>query len=634
VFLARLAVATTSGVLPWWGDLLVAALAAATALAPAAIIQRTGRLHRRLGSLRDMARLILVGGVGGAAISIGSSVVVVMSGAGPGRLAALAENWAFGVFTGVLLVAPPLIASARREAWRIKAPELAHFAVCLAVLAIVSMHVFVQPSRPPLGTWQVFPILVWAALAFNVRGAAVGLLVVAAIATWSAMHGLWPQAGLVSEAARRMLMVQQFLAATGLTVLVLAAVADERRGQERLARSEQRLRAEREALEILNGTGAQIAAELDLDTVVQTVTDAGVALTGARFGAFFYNVVGERGESYQLFALAGAPREAFERFGMPRNTKVFAPTFEGQGVVRSEDIQKDPRYGHNPPHYGQPKGHLPVRSYLAAPVKSRSGEVLGGLFFGHPEPGVFEARTERLIDGLANQAAIAIDNARLYQAAQREIAERTRAEEHQRLLINELNHRVKNTLATVQSLAAQTRRAGKNPRESYESFTERLMALSRAHDVLTRQRWEGADLKEIATGAVQPFDLDGRRFKLKGPSVWLEPHTALALAMACHELSTNAVKYGALSVPQGRVSLGWSVKADGDDGLALDLVWSESGGPAVKRPTRKGFGSRLLERGLAAELNGEVAVDYRPSGLVCRMTARVPRIEGGAMVAA
>jgi len=635
VFLARLAVAVATGApQPWWVELLIAAFAMASALGPAYVTLRAGGLDRRLGSLRDMARLILFGAVGGAAVALGSAVLVASTGGATVPLPTLAENWMLGSFSGVLLIAPLVITFASREAWRIDLPDLIHFAICMAALALIAIHVFAQPMVQPVGTWQVFPVLVWAALAFSVRGAAVGLLVVAAIATWSAMSGIWPQPGVASDAAQAVLMAQQFLAATGLTILMLAAVADERRAQERIARSEQRLRAETQALEILNGTGAQIAAELNLDRLVQTVTDAGVALTGAQFGAFFYNVVGERGEAYQLFTLSGAPREAFERFGMPRNTKVFAPTFEGQGVVRAADITKDPRYGQNAPHHGQPKGHLPVRSYLAAPVKSRSGEVLGGLFFGHPEPGMVEARAERLIEGLANQAAIAIDNARLYQAAQREIAERTRAEEHQRLLINELNHRVKNTLATVQSLAAQTRRAENDPKASYEAFSERLMALSRAHDVLTRQRWEGADVKEIAAGAVQPFDLDGGRVRLKGPSVWLEPQTALALAMAWHELGTNAGKYGALSVPQGRVALSWTAGPDGDHGLVLDLVWTESGGPEVKRPTRQGFGSRLLERGLSAELKGQVTVDFRPAGLVCRMTAHVPRIEGAAMATA
>jgi PAS domain S-box-containing protein len=179
------------------------------------------------------------------------------------------------------------------------------------------------------------------------------------------------------------------------------------------------LREGAQTLETLNRTGAALAAELDLDRVVQMVTDAGVELTGAQFGAFFYNVLNEAGEAYMLYTLSGAERSDFESFGMPRATAVFKPTFDGEGVVRSDDIMADPRYGRSAPHHGMPKGHLPVRSYLAVPVTSRTGEVLGGLFFGHSTPGRFTERHEQLMAGVAAQAAIAIDNARLYQAAQR-----------------------------------------------------------------------------------------------------------------------------------------------------------------------------------------------------------------------
>ena len=183
--------------------------------------------------------------------------------------------------------------------------------------------------------------------------------------------------------------------------------------------AEEAQREQGRILETLNQTGAAVAAELDLQTVVQMVTDAGVELTGADFGAFFYNVINDSGEEYMLFTLSGAERSQFENFGMPRNTDVFAPTFNGEGVVRSDDITKDPRYGRNAPHKGMPKGHLPVCSYLAAPVTSRSGEVIGGLFFGHKEAAQFNASHEHLIIGLAAQAATSIDNARLYQAVQR-----------------------------------------------------------------------------------------------------------------------------------------------------------------------------------------------------------------------
>jgi PAS domain S-box-containing protein len=187
---------------------------------------------------------------------------------------------------------------------------------------------------------------------------------------------------------------------------------------------EEALRDESRVLESLNRTGSLIASQLELEALVQSVTDAATQLTGARFGAFFYNVINEQGESFVLYSLSGAPREAFERFGLPRNTPVFEPTFRGQGIVRSADITKDPRYGTMLPHNGMPKGHLPVRSYLAVPVVSRSGEVIGGLFFGHPEVGVFTERAERIVGGMAAQAAVAIDNSRLYARVKRAAAER------------------------------------------------------------------------------------------------------------------------------------------------------------------------------------------------------------------
>src|ERR1043166_3545079 len=148
------------------------------------------------------------------------------------------------------------------------------------------------------------------------------------------------------------------------------------------------VREEARTLEVLNRTGTVVAAEHDLEKLVQTVTDAGVELSHASFGAFFYNVIREDGEAYTLYTLSGAPREAFAQFPMPRNTAIFEPTFRGRGHVRSDDIVADRRYGKSAPYHGMPSGHLPVRSYLAASVVSRSGEVLGGLFFGHGQPRV------------------------------------------------------------------------------------------------------------------------------------------------------------------------------------------------------------------------------------------------------
>jgi PAS domain S-box-containing protein len=155
---------------------------------------------------------------------------------------------------------------------------------------------------------------------------------------------------------------------------------------------------------------------LDLHQLVQNVTDAATELTGAQFGSFFYNVVDKQGGAYMLYTLSGVPREAFAHFPMPRATDLFGPTFRGEGNVRIADVRHDPRYGRNSPYYGMPEGHLPVTSYLAVPVVSRSGEVLGGLFFGHPAAEVFTERHERIVEGLAAQTAVAMDNARLFEA--------------------------------------------------------------------------------------------------------------------------------------------------------------------------------------------------------------------------
>jgi len=234
-------------------------------------------------------------------------------------------------------------------------------------------------------------------------------------------------------------------------------ILQQERAEESQRESEQHLREERRVLEILNRTGAALAGELDLERLVQLATDAGTELAEAQFGAFFYNRIDRNGESYTLYALSGVPRSAFAGFPMPRNTALFGPTFRGEGVVRIADVRQDPRFGANAPYNGLPQGHLPVRSYLAAPVISRSGETIGGLFFGHAEPGVFTERAERLIVGIASQAAVAIDNARLYEAAQREVAERRRAEEELVHLAETLEQRVEERTRELSASQARLR---------------------------------------------------------------------------------------------------------------------------------------------------------------------------------
>jgi len=199
-----------------------------------------------------------------------------------------------------------------------------------------------------------------------------------------------------------------------------------------------------------------------------------------------------------------------------------------------------------------------------------------------------------------------------------DITERKAAEQRARLLIDELNHRVKNTLATVQSLATQTARTAPNPASFRESFEGRLIALAKAHDQLTMHHWESADLRGLLSAAFAPYRGGTERVIMRGEDVLLQPRAVLTLAMAFHELITNAAKYGALSVPTGRVEMHWHV-APCPQGLRLRIFWRERGGPPVAEPAQRGFGSRLIEGGVEAELGGHARLSFAPQGLRCEM---------------
>jgi PAS domain S-box-containing protein len=207
-----------------------------------------------------------------------------------------------------------------------------------------------------------------------------------------------------------------------------------------------------------------------------------------------------------------------------------------------------------------------------------------------------------------------------------DITERKRHEERQQLLLHELDHRVKNTLATVQSLARQTLRNAEGLTEGHAALEARLIALSKAHDVLTRERWEAAQLRELIAGALSAYRGGdaASRFEVDGPEVSLAPKAALALSLALHELATNAVKYGALANETGRIRLEWSLSREEERGFRL--CWTETGGPPVRAPSRRGFGSRLIEQGLAQDIGGDVRLIFAHEGLSCLVVAPADEI--------
>jgi PAS domain S-box-containing protein len=202
-----------------------------------------------------------------------------------------------------------------------------------------------------------------------------------------------------------------------------------------------------------------------------------------------------------------------------------------------------------------------------------------------------------------------------------DITERKAAEQRAKLLVDELNHRVKNTLATVQSLASQSARGAPTPAAFRESFEGRLIALSKAHDQLTQHHWESADLRELLTGSLAPY-AGAERVVLRGEDILLRPRAVLTLAMAFHEFATNAAKYGALSAPGGRVEIRWQpVRLEGGDGRGLlQIEWREEGGPPVEEPQQRGFGTKLIEGSVMAELGGSARLLFAPQGLRCEIS--------------
>lgn len=325
--------------------------------------------------------------------------------------------------------------------------------------------------------------------------------------------------------------------------------------------AEDKLREEALSLETLNHIGTSLSAELSLERVVQLVTDAATRLSGAQFGAFFYNAQNEDGEFYQLYTLAGAARENFAAFPMPRNTAIFAPTFAGEGIVRSADIRKDPRYGKNAPYQGPPAGHLPVVSYLAVPVVSRSKEVIGGLFFGHSRPGVFSERAERVVAGIAAQAAIAIDNARLYERL-RDSAERlAEVDRRKDEFLATLAHELRNPLAPLRNglkllkaasgkpeIAEQARAMMERQTEQMVRLVDDLLDVSRISVGKIELRREWAELGAIVHSAVESLgpliEQSGHALQLKlaAEPIYLDADPVRLSQVFCNLLN-NAAKY-------------------------------------------------------------------------------------------
>ena len=415
--------------------------------------------------------------------------------------------------------------------------------------------------------------------------------------------------------------------------------------------AEAALREEARTLETLNRVGRTLAAELDPQRIVQAVTDAATELSGAQFGAFFYNVTDPSGESYMLYTLSGAPREAFERFRMPRNTAIFGPTFAGEAIVRLEDVTKDPRYGRNAPYRGMPEGHLPVRSYLAVPVLSRNGTVLGGLFFGHPEPGVFTERAERLVAGIAAQAAIAIDNAQLHEQRLQLIDRLREADRAKDEFLATLSHELRNPLAPLRNALELLRQPGA-PADAagLHALMERqvgqlmrlvddLMELSRVTRGSFALRRERVELQAVVRAALETsaplIGAAGHALEVSLPEApAVLDGDPVRLTQIFANLLNNAAKYTA---PGGRISV--CARPDGD-GVLVEVSDTGQGiaatdlprlfdpftqGERAARRSQGGLGIGLsLVRRLAEMHGGSVGAESAGPGRGSRFSVRLP----------
>ena len=395
----------------------------------------------------------------------------------------------------------------------------------------------------------------------------------------------------------------------------------------------------------LNDVGAIVASDLDREKVVQAVTDAATTLTTAEFGAFFYNLINESGESYTLYTISGVPREAFASFAMPRNTPVFEPTFKGTGIVRSDDITKDPRYGQNPPYHGMPPGHLPVRSYLAVPVRGRSGDVIGGLFFGHSSAGRFNEQHERLAVGIASWASVALENARMYAAVQE--ASRLKDE-----FLASLSHELRTPLNAILGYARMLRTGAVPPDRqtraietiernatSLTQIVEDVLDISRIVSGKIRLNVQPVDLSDIVRNAVDAVtpaaDAKGVRIETvldpRGASISGDPER---LQQILWNLLTNAVKFtgrgGRVQVRLERVPAHAEVSIT-DNGIGITPEFL----PHVFERFRQGDAGIARERGglglglsIAHQLTemhgGTIEASSGGSGLGATFKVRVP----------
>jgi len=441
---------------------------------------------------------------------------------------------------------------------------------------------------------------------------------------------------------------------------------------DQVKRAQEALRDETAVLELLNRSGSALASTRDLQPLLQQVTDAATNISGARFGALFYHDTGDHGDAMTLHTLSSGAPAGFAQFGQPRATALFGPSMRGEGIVRSNDLLRDARYGRNAPHRGVPAGHPAVRSYLAVPVALSGGAVIGCLLFGHPEPDMFNERTERIIAGIAAQAAVAIDNARLYEASRQAAEERkvlldrerqARAEAERTSQMKDeflatLSHELRTPLTAILGWSQVLRRGSRDQADLHRG----LLTIERNARAQAQLIEDLLDMSSIASGKVQldmlplapaavaAAAVDTVRAAAEAKQIRIDMDFDRGAGMVSGDpnrlqqviwnLLSNALKF----TPRGgHVKVG--VQRDGDDHIAISVADSGIGiapgfldhvferfrqADATTTRQHGGLGLGLaIVKHLVEQHGGTVAAASAGEGQGASFTVRLPRRPGG-----
>lgn len=425
-------------------------------------------------------------------------------------------------------------------------------------------------------------------------------------------------------------------------------------------RAEQALLEETRALDTINRVGKMLVGELDLDRLLHALTDAATELSDAQYGSFLYDRIPGEPPSFARYTLTGLPPEVFEGRPVPRCTRLFEPTFRGQGTLRSDDVVEDPRYGKSPPYYGLPEGHPPVHSYLAVSVVSRSGEIIGALLLGHERPGVFTARHERLVEGIATQAAVALDNARLYQTAlceerraRAQAASIAEADQRKADFLAMLAHELRNPLGAIANAVDVVERsapeddkyqralqAAKRQIEHQRKLVDELLDLGRISRGKIELNREVLDVRELVRQTVEDYRTAvaaaGLTLDVVLPEV---PVTIVGdrvrLAQVIGNLLDNARKFtptgGTVSVRLEPTSIGDARLVIADTGAGLDPTqiprlfspFEQTGRSEERRHGGLGLGLALV-KGLVELHHGRIEARSEGLGRGCEFSVTIP----------